>query len=86
MPACAIQMIEQLHELCSVEIRELTLKASDNRLYTTIREKLTDEQPAALMVSGLESVSNLDPMLTAMNQVREEFRKDASLPFGAVGQ
>ena len=73
-------MIERLHQLCSDEIRELTLKASDRRLYTKIREELTDEQPAALMVSGLESVSNLDQMLTAMNQVREEFRKNCPFP------
>ena len=75
-------MIERLHQLCPHEIRELTLKASDRRFYTKIREELTDEQPVALMVSGLESVSNLDQMLTAMNQVREEFRKN--LPFPLV--
>ncbi|MDJ0705361.1 MAG: hypothetical protein QNJ46_18925 [Leptolyngbyaceae cyanobacterium MO_188.B28] len=73
-------MKERLHQLCPSEIRELTLKPSDRRFYTKIREELTDEQPVALMVSGLESVSNLDQMLTAMNQVREEFRKNLPLP------
>ena len=73
-------MIERLHQFCPVEIRELTLKASDKRLYTTIQGELADEHPAALMVSGLEAVINLDPMLTAMNQVREEFRKHCPFP------
>ncbi len=74
------EMVQWLHDNCTFKIRELTLKASTKKLYTTIREELGDEHPAALMVYGLEWVSNLDQMLTAMNQVREEFRKHCPFP------
>ncbi|HBL59998.1 MAG TPA: hypothetical protein DDZ80_16430, partial [Cyanobacteria bacterium UBA8803] len=58
-----------------MEIREVSLEQSANTLYTTITKKVGLEQPRALMVSSLESVSALDPLLIATNQVREEFRK-----------
>ncbi len=74
------QMVQRLKELCTLEIRELTLKDSAKTLFTTIREQLAGEQPAALMVLGLESVSDLDHVLVATNQVREEFRKHFLFP------
>ncbi|NET81097.1 MAG: sugar-binding protein [Moorea sp. SIO1F2] len=68
------QIIEQLQEQCSIPIRELVLKQSVKTLYTTIVEELGPEQPEALMVSGIDSVSCIEEVLTATNQIREEFR------------
>jgi WD40 repeat protein len=70
-------IVEQLREQSSVEIRELVLEQSVKTIYSTIAAKLGQEQPKALMVFGLQSVSALDQVLTATNQVREEFRKFA---------
>jgi hypothetical protein len=73
-------IMQQLRNQCPVRIRELALKRSDKTLYTTISDALGLEQPNALMVSSLESVSALDQVLIATNQVREEFR-NFSCPF-----
>jgi WD40 repeat protein len=74
------QIVRRLRELASVQIRELALPQSIKTLYTTIQEELGCEQPPALMVCGLESVSDIDTVLTATNQVREEFRKNFPFP------
>ncbi|MEH1901903.1 MAG: hypothetical protein V7L04_10930, partial [Nostoc sp.] len=74
------RMVEQLHQISPVEIREITLPASVKTLYTKIHEQLLDEQPPALMVFGLESVKDIDTVLTSANQVREEFRKNFPFP------
>ena len=74
------RMVERLHQLSLVHIHEITLPASVKTLYTNIREQLGDEQPPALMVFGLESVKDIDTVLTSANQVREEFRKNFPFP------
>ncbi|MFN6564121.1 MAG: CHASE2 domain-containing protein [Nostoc sp. ChiSLP01] len=74
------RMVERLHQISPVHIREITLPASVKTLYTNIREQLGNEQPSALMVFGLESVKNIDTVLTSANQVREEFRKNFPFP------
>ncbi|MEH1961771.1 MAG: hypothetical protein V7L05_18190, partial [Nostoc sp.] len=74
------RMVERLRQLSPVQIREITLPASVKTLYTKIREQLLDEQPPALMVFGLESVKDIDTVLTSANQVREEFRKNFPFP------
>ncbi|WP_414518686.1 hypothetical protein [Nostoc sp. PCC 9305] len=74
------RMVEQLHQISPVEICEITLPASVKTLYTNIREQLGDEQPPALMIFGLESVKDIDTVLTSANQVREEFRKNFPFP------
>jgi WD40 repeat protein len=48
-------------------------------LYTPIHFHLT-QQPAALMVLGLESVAGLDDLLSSVNHVRDEFRKRHPFP------
>ncbi|TBR60487.1 hypothetical protein B4U84_06405 [Westiellopsis prolifica IICB1] len=73
-------MVQRLREVSPVNIHEITLSASVKTLYTAISELLGDEQPPALMVFGLESVKNLDTVLTSANQVREEFRKNFQFP------
>lgn len=69
-----------LHDSVSVEIRELHLPTSVRTLYKTIQDEIGTEQPEALMVFGLESVSHLDRLFMAANQVREEFRKHFPFP------
>ncbi len=68
------QIVQQLREQCPVQIRELVLEKSVQTLYTRIAEELGAEQPNALMIVGLESLIEIDPVLTATNQIREEFR------------
>ncbi|NET85975.1 MAG: hypothetical protein F6J94_30060, partial [Moorea sp. SIO1F2] len=74
------QMTERLRESCPVPIREVVLKKSDRKLYSNIRQDLGDQQPGAMMVFGLEAVDDIDSLLTATNQVREEFRKNFHFP------
>ncbi|MGK7877603.1 MAG: hypothetical protein AB4426_31175, partial [Xenococcaceae cyanobacterium] len=74
------QLTQQLQTICEVNISELRLNSSDTTLYSKIREKVEAEKPAALMILGLESVRNLDDLLRATNQVREEFRKNFFCP------
>ncbi|MCT7955467.1 nSTAND1 domain-containing NTPase [Laspinema palackyanum] len=69
-----------LHDSVSVDIRELHLSTSVRTLYKTIQDEIGTEQPEALMVFGLESVSDLDRLFMAANQVREEFRKHFPFP------
>lgn len=74
-------MVQRLRELSPVKIREIVLpKSSVKSLYTTIRAELGDELPQALMVFGLESVSDLNTVLTSSNYVREEFSKNFLFP------
>ena len=68
------QIVQQLREQCPVQMRDLVLEKSVQTLYTRITEELGTEQPNALMIVGLESVLEIDPVLTATNQIREEFR------------
>lgn len=72
---CQIAAI--LTEQSPIKIKELTLEPSAKTLYHTITRSLGEESPQALMVSGLESVVNLDKLLSATNQVREDFRNFA---------
>ncbi|NEO48815.1 MAG: hypothetical protein F6K55_33870, partial [Moorea sp. SIO4A3] len=74
------RVVRRLHKISSVPIREVFLEPSACTLYTTLRQEIGEEQPAALMVFGLESVTDLDELLIATNQVREEFRKNFQFP------
>ncbi|MBH8573444.1 PD40 domain-containing protein [Nostocaceae cyanobacterium CENA369] len=73
-------IMQQLQELFPITIREIHLPASVKTLYTSILTELRDEQPNALMVFGLDAVEELDTVLTAANQVREEFSKQLPFP------
>ena len=74
------RLAQQLQSICQVQITELRLDPSDTTLYTKIRAQVKQEKPEALMVMGLESVKNIDELLRATNQVREEFRKHFHFP------
>jgi WD40 repeat protein/tetratricopeptide (TPR) repeat protein len=73
-------MLQRLRQLASFEIRELVLPESAKTLYTAIKEELGTDVPSALMVLGLEAVTELDDLLSATNNVRDEFRKTFSFP------
>ncbi|NEO95771.1 MAG: hypothetical protein F6K56_38670 [Moorea sp. SIO3G5] len=75
-------IVRKLRQVCAVEFQEIYLNQSVKvkSLYTTIKEQLGDQQPAAVMVFGLESLSNLEQVLITTNQVREEFRKHCPFP------
>ena len=73
------KMVKQLKEISSIPIAEITLHPSVNTLFTTI-DTAVEEQPQALMVFGLESVTAIEPVLTATNLVRNEFPKQFPFP------
>ncbi|WP_413162403.1 sugar-binding protein [Capilliphycus salinus ALCB114379] len=62
-----------LRKKCLLEIEEITLDIETKTLYTTIKKSLDDKKPNALMIFGLESVNNIEEVLKATNQIREEF-------------
>ncbi|MFP4104397.1 hypothetical protein [Coleofasciculus sp.] len=74
------RLIQQLQALTSVQIRVVEIKASERTLYARIQAELGDEKPDAAMVLGLEAVENSRQLLSATNQVREEFRKHFYFP------
>ncbi|MDM9580082.1 ribosome assembly protein 4 [Nostoc sp. GT001] len=73
------RLIERLSEICKIKIQVLQLKESERTLFTAIREEL-QPNTQALMIVGWESLHDLPQMLTSANQVREEFRKNLSIP------
>ncbi|QJB44955.1 nSTAND1 domain-containing NTPase [Dolichospermum flos-aquae] len=73
------QLIQELQEICQIEIQILRLQASERTLYNAIREEFNQEI-AALMIVGWESLPNLSKMFSSANQVREEFRNNCSYP------
>jgi WD40 repeat protein len=78
-------MLQKLQEVLGenqYQIKELHLPQTIRTLYRTIQIQLGSLQPSALMVLGLEGVGVLDELLSATNNVRDEFRK--RLPFPMV--
>ncbi|MGE5659116.1 MAG: hypothetical protein ACM37W_21185, partial [Actinomycetota bacterium] len=74
------RLAQRLQEICTVAIRSIQLKETEQALYTRIQAEINSELPAALMVFGLESVTELERLLSAANQVREEFQKNCPFP------
>ncbi|NEP78611.1 MAG: hypothetical protein F6K39_10735 [Okeania sp. SIO3B3] len=74
------RLISELGESFSGDLAQLQLDESVDELYATIRKRLGDQQPDALMVWGLEFVREIDKLLVAMSLVREEFRKNCYFP------
>ncbi|MCT7980709.1 nSTAND1 domain-containing NTPase [Laspinema olomoucense] len=73
-------LVQQLREQCTLNIREIVLEPTVKQVYSSLRERLGDEIPDAVMIFGLESAAALDVVLTSLNQVREEFRKNCPFP------
>ncbi|MEI6444727.1 MAG: hypothetical protein WCO29_16725, partial [Nostocales cyanobacterium ELA583] len=74
------QIFTKLQELETVKISKIDLPLDVKTLYTNIAAQLENTEPAALMVFGLESVQNIDTVLTSANRVREQFRNDFRFP------
>lgn len=62
------QIVRRLPENCAVSIREVILDSSDKSLYSRIEEQVGKEQPQALIVSGLDSVREIDDLLKNTNK------------------
>ncbi|NJK39680.1 MAG: sugar-binding protein [Oscillatoriales cyanobacterium SM2_3_0] len=75
------QVIEQFRVQCPIPTRELTLAPETKTLYTTVTQAVQDDYPQALMVRGLETVINLEPLLIATKLIGEEFYR---FPFPLV--
>ncbi|WOD39956.1 hypothetical protein [Nodosilinea sp. E11] len=75
------ELVEQLRQQCSVAFAEMTLDPSTTTLFTTVRNAIGSPPPEALMVYGLDGVHDRRQLLTATNQIREEFRQ---FPFPLV--
>ncbi|MDJ1177650.1 hypothetical protein PJF56_02115 [Roseofilum sp. BLCC_M91] len=62
--------------------RQLQLSPHVTHLYHSVKADLalTETQPSALLVVGLESVINLEDILTSTNVIRDEFRKQLNCP------
>ncbi|MGB3239776.1 MAG: hypothetical protein WBB29_15885 [Geitlerinemataceae cyanobacterium] len=74
------QALQQLHHICSVPFREISLDRSVDFLYATIQEKLGRESPQALTIWGFESVEELDRLLVVTNFIFGEFQKNFHFP------
>ncbi len=77
---CQEQMWQRLRSLTKVSLTELVLRKSIKTLYTPIIAATAGKPTSALVVFGLESVTAIDRVLLATNQVRDEFRKSLPLP------
>ncbi|OBQ21923.1 ribosome assembly protein 4, partial [Anabaena sp. AL93] len=73
------QLIQELQQICQIEIQILRLQTSERTLYNAIQAEF-DQEIAALMIVGWESLPNLSKMFSSANQVREEFRNNCPYP------
>ncbi|MEQ9626028.1 nSTAND1 domain-containing NTPase [Coleofasciculus chthonoplastes] len=83
------EMLERLRQDSPVAFQVLRLAADEQRLYTKIKTEFGDRaacsegtyrETSALMVVGLEQVQNLPGLLSASNQMRDEFGKSFVFP------
>ncbi|MCU0516289.1 MAG: hypothetical protein MUC60_05355 [Oscillatoria sp. Prado101] len=74
------RMLQQLQQLSTAHIHRLTLPQSVKTLFAPIAAEIGDNPPPALTVLGVESLENIEPVLTATNLIREEFRKNFPFP------
>ncbi len=70
----------KLVNISPIPIQKIVLDKSVKGLKSGIEKKLGDEHPRALMVFGLQSVTNIDEVLRITNQTRDKFDKDYSFP------
>jgi WD40 repeat protein/DNA replication protein DnaC len=80
-PILQEQLLQQLRDKYLIEGRLLSIPTSAKTLYTAIRNEVGEDYPSVLMVLGLESVADLDDLLIATNNVRNEFQR---FPFPIV--
>ncbi|MBT9315300.1 NACHT and WD repeat domain-containing protein [Leptothoe spongobia] len=72
------ELVKELRQQCSIPFDEITLAPTASTLFTTVNAYIKDAAktpPEALMVYGLSEVEDPEQLLTATNQIREEFRE-----------
>ena len=74
------EFISWINELSSVEMQTLPLDSSTKSLYKDINKRLEESIPKALLVYEFEDLKNVEDVLLATNNVREEFRKKFQFP------
>ncbi len=77
---CKNQMWQRLQELTGAPLRKIVPQESIKSLCTTILAAQRCEKTSALNVFGLEAVTAIEQVLVSTNQVRDEFRKNLSVP------
>ena len=75
-----LAIIEKLNLLSKIQFQEIVLEKKSENLYETIKKNLGEEIPKGIIVCGLELVENLEVLLKATNNARDEFRKDFPFP------
>ncbi|MDJ0729185.1 MAG: hypothetical protein QNJ33_04255 [Crocosphaera sp.] len=74
-------ILQQLKTIdSSLAIHPIVLDKETKTLYQGIKEELKDDQPSALMVFGMESVSDVDQVLRSTKQDREKISHEFSCP------
>ena len=73
-------LLQKLADNSEVHFLELVLNSYIENLYDVIKTEFLLERPSALIISGLEQVSNLEEVLTLTNQAREKFRDHFQFP------
>ncbi|MEM7555573.1 MAG: hypothetical protein AAF378_16035 [Cyanobacteria bacterium P01_A01_bin.84] len=74
------QILSLLQEFSPVEVRHMRLPSSAEQLYTKIANNIASLQPQALMITGLESVTEISQLLVSANLMRDEFAKQFNFP------
>ncbi|AFZ26358.1 WD40 repeat-containing protein [Cylindrospermum stagnale PCC 7417] len=83
------QLLENLRSITKdINLREIHLQPSTTALHSTIVSELfldnpavlTDSLPSAVMVFGLESITNIDDLLTGINQARDIYAATLRFP------
>ncbi len=74
------QILQHLQQHGDVKAQQLLLSNPIESLYTAIAEKVKTCSPTSLSILGLESLQNLNQVLSSTNQVRDEFRKQFNFP------
>ncbi|MBD2387456.1 nSTAND1 domain-containing NTPase [Cylindrospermum sp. FACHB-282] len=83
------QLLENLRSITKdINLREIHLQPSNTALHSTIVSELfldnpavvTDSLPSAVMVFGLESITNIDDLLTGINQTRDIYAATFRFP------
>ena len=73
-------IIEHICKISNFDIMELPIPPSENTIYSYVKSTIGSKVPDALFIDNLDKNKNIDNVLLAANQVREEFRKKFNCP------
>ena len=69
-----------LQQQYGITVQTLVLPESTQNLCHYIEQHCQNNNPAALIILGLEAITNLDELLVSTNQNRNEFSRKCSFP------